>query len=124
MSLSIDMTLHGVLLAGKWRTEAELKLQDDEWWRNDLIVSLGECTKAEPGFTYQAFTTDALIGQAAIVVVLSQVAGYGIDALKTMSDGDQRNTIIVHNNALTGIPTPVLQGLTNPQLARLALVGA
>jgi hypothetical protein len=122
MSLSIDMTLRGVLLAGKWATEAELRMHDDDWWRNGLISKLHEYTKRRPGFNYQAFTNDDLIANGAMVVVLSQVAGYGIDKLKTMSDGDQRNTIIAHNNAHTGIATPVLSGLTNRQLVRLALV--
>jgi hypothetical protein len=122
MSLSIEMTLHGVLLAGKWRTEAELKMHDDVWWRNDLITKLNEYTKIEPGFNYQAFINDDLIASGAIVVFLSQSGYYDRDGLKTMTDDDHRNTIIVHNNVQTGIPTGVLQGLTNRQLVRLALV--
>src|SRR5262249_10136649 len=39
MSLSIAMTLHGVLRAGKWTTEVE-NMHDNDWWRNQLITKL------------------------------------------------------------------------------------
>jgi hypothetical protein len=119
---SMEMTLRGVLLAGKWATEAELKKHDDEWWRNGLIIKLHEYTKAEPGFSYQSFTNDDLISNAAMVVFLSQARGHGIDALKNMSADQQRNSMVVHDNQHTGIPVGILQGLSNRQLVRVALV--
>jgi hypothetical protein len=121
MSLSIDMTLHGVLLAGKWTTESGLKQHDDEWWRNHLITKLGH-TSAKPDGYYQGFNNDELIGKGAILVFLLQAGTYDIAKLKTMSDVDQRKAIIEHDNQHTGIPVAVLQGLNNPQLVRLALV--
>jgi hypothetical protein len=119
---SMEMTLRGVLLAGKWATEAELKKHDDEWWRNGLISKLNEYTKALPEFNYQAFTNNDLIANGAMVVFLSQARGHGIDALKKTSADDQRNGMIVHDNQHTGIPVGVLQGLSNRQLVLLALV--
>ena len=51
MSLAIEMTVRGVLLAGKWLTEAQMKpegAQDpkiSDGWRNHLISKLRElCT--------------------------------------------------------------------------------
>jgi hypothetical protein len=119
--LSIDMTLHGVLLAGKWVTEAGLKEHDDEWWRNHLIVILHGHTK--PGsVNYQAFPqNDVLIENAAVIIFLMQAIGYTQDTLKTMTPADQRNTIVGDDNKLTGIPIPILSGLSNKQLVRLGL---
>lgn len=119
---SMEMTLRGVLLAGKWANEAELKKHDDESCRNGLISRLNEYTKAVPGFSYQAFTNDKLIANGAMVVFLTQAKGLGIDALKKTSPDDQRNGVIDHDNQHTGIPVGVLQGLSNRQLVRLALV--
>jgi len=118
--LSIDQTLHGVLLAGKWVTEAGLKEHDDEWWRNSLIVILHDHTK--PGsVNYQAFQNNVLIENAAVVIFLMQARGYAKDTLKTMTPADQRNAIAGEDNKLTGIPIPILSGLSNEQLVRLGL---
>ena len=54
MALSIEMTLRGVLLAGKWATEAGLREHDDEWWRNHLITILGH-SSAKSDTYYQGF---------------------------------------------------------------------
>ena len=120
MSLSIDMTLHGVLLAGKWTTEPKSN-HNDEWWRNGVISALNDSSKNTPSNYYQGFTNDRLIVHAAIVVFLSRAAGYSIDTLKTKTDDDQRNDIIIWNGAHTGFPGSIQWGLTNRQLVRLAL---
>ncbi|ACL58425.1 hypothetical protein [Methylobacterium nodulans] len=122
MSLSIEMTLRGVLAAGKWRNEASLKTMSDEDCRNTLIVELAGHTKRAPEDNPQRFNNDELIGKGAIVVFLAQAMRYNRDKLKTMSDDEQRNAIIAHNNTRTGIPMDDLKGLTNQQLVRLALV--
>jgi hypothetical protein len=122
MPLSIDQTLHGVLLAAKWVTEAGLKEHDDEWWRNHLILFLHEHVK--PGsINYQAFPqNDVLIENAAVVIFLMQAMGYTQGTLKTMTPADQRTAIISHDEVNTGFPkAPVLQALSNRQLVRLAL---
>ena len=128
MPLSIEMTVHGVLLAGNWTTAPE-SARDSEWWRNHLISALNGSSK-RPWDTandrlwedyYQGFKNDRLIAQAAIIVFLSKAAGYSMDALRNMSDDDQRNQIIIYNGAHTGFPGSVQWGLTNRQLVRLAL---
>jgi hypothetical protein len=112
-----DMTLHGVLVAGKWTTEPESKATSDAW-RNHLIWILNQYTQIEPTFNYQAFQNPALIDSGAIVVFLLAV-GWSIDQLKLRTDDDHRNEIIIWNGAHTGVP--FLQGLTNRQLVRLAI---
>jgi hypothetical protein len=114
-----DMTLHGVLLAGKWTTEPESKYTSDDW-RNGLISTLNQYTKIEPGFNYQAFQNPALIDSGAVVVFLLAV-GWSIEQLKIRTDDGHRNELIIWNGAHTGFPIPFLQGLTNRQLVRLAL---
>jgi len=128
MKLSIEMTLHGVLHAGKWTTEPE-SAHDQEWWRNGVIVALSVSSKLPWDNAnnrlwdnyYQGFTNDRLIAQAAVVIFLSQAAGYSIDMLKTKTDDDQRNDLIIWNGANTGFPGSIQWGLSNRQLVRLAL---
>src|SRR5271156_4246935 len=97
MSLSIEMTLRGVLTAGKWKTEDELKTYSDDACRNALIDALNDHSNQDVNY-YRGFKNDDLIASGAIVVFFSQSQGVSRDRLKTMSDDDQRNTIIDHNN--------------------------
>ena len=59
MSLSIEMTLRGVLAAGKWRDEAWLKTTSDEDCRNTLIVALTIHSKIHDAHYYQRFNNGA-----------------------------------------------------------------
>lgn len=120
MPFSIEMTLGGVLRAGKWKTEDELKTYSDFDCYNTIVSQLKVHSKQDEAY-YGHFSGDELIGKGAIVVFLSQVAGYGRDTLKTMSDGDHRNTIIAENNKRTGIAIGLLQGMTNQDLVLLGL---
>jgi hypothetical protein len=117
--VGLQEALHAVLLAGKWTTEPESRYTSDNW-RNGLISTLNQHTKIESGFNYQAFQNPALIDSGAIVVFLLAV-GWSIEQLKLRTDDGHRNEIIIWNGAQTGFPVPFLQGLTNRQLARLAL---
>jgi hypothetical protein len=122
VSLSIEMTLRGVLLAGKWRDEAGLKTMSDGDCRNTLIVELGKHSRHHPENYYQGFPyNDELIGRGAVVVFLSQAMGYSIDKLKTMSDADQRKALVEENYKHTGIPVDDFQNLTNQELVLLGL---
>jgi hypothetical protein len=126
MSLTIKMTLRGVLVAGKWRNETDLENMSDEDCRNTVIVELSGRSKLPQSNGhiihnyYQRFNNDELVGKAAVVIYLQESGIRNLATLKTMSDADQRTTLIEENYKHTGLP--ILQGLTNQQLVRLALV--
>jgi hypothetical protein len=116
----IEMTLRGVLLAGKWRTEGELNSMSTEDQRNTLIVELSQHTN-QPGGYFQGFDNDTLVGKGAVVVFLRESGIRDVNTLKTMSDDDQRNTLIVVNHSRTGKSGAELQGLSNQDLVRIGL---
>ena len=110
--------IRGVLLAGKFRTQRQLNTMSAEDQRNTLIVELAGRTN-QPGPHYQSLNDATLAGTGAILVFLRE-EGIRTDAqLKTMSDDDQRNTMIVTMGAQTGLDAQ-LQGLSNLDLVRLA----
>jgi hypothetical protein len=72
---AIEMTLRGVLLAGKWRDEATLKTMSDEDCRKALIEKLREHSSDETlveNFNWQQRDNDVLIGRGAVLVFLLQ----------------------------------------------------
>lgn len=56
MPFNIEMTLRGVLLAGKWRTEEELNQILTENKRNTLIVELSHHTNQPPEYSKGSMT--------------------------------------------------------------------
>jgi hypothetical protein len=110
--------IRGVLLAGKFRTQRQLNTMSSEDQRNTLIVELAGRTN-QPGSHFQSLNDATLAGTGAILVFLRE-QGLRTDAeLKTMSDDDQRNTMIIRMGVQTGLDAQ-LQGLTNLDLVRLA----
>ncbi|HEX8251457.1 MAG TPA: ETX/MTX2 family pore-forming toxin [Pyrinomonadaceae bacterium] len=120
MAFTIEMTLRGILLAGKWRTEEELNHMLTEDKRNTLIVEMNKHSNQDVGH-FQAMNDDALIGVGAVTVFLLESKIRSNDDLKTMSDDDQRNTLIVENNYRTDNPIPQLQGMSNKELVQMGL---
>ena len=109
--------IRGVLLAGKFRTQAELNVMSKDDMRNTLIVEL---TNRSNQTNYQAYDNDTLAGMGAVLVFLRQ-AGIRDDAtLRTLSADDQRNIAIVEIDAQTGVGQ-ALQGLTDLELAQVVL---
>ena len=109
----------GVLLAGRFRTQAELNAMSRDDMRNTLIV---EMTKHSNQTTesYQALNDADLEGVGAVMVLLRH-SGIRDDAtLRQMSADDQRNTLIVELDAQTRLGQE-LQGLSNLGLARTLL---
>lgn len=117
---TIEMTLRGVLLAGEWRTADELNHTTTENKRNTLIVELSGHTNQSGGY-FQGFDDDALVGKGATVVFLRGAGIRDDDALKNMSDDDQRNTLIVVNNGYTDRSISQLQGMNNQELVQVGL---
>jgi len=120
MAFKIEMTPRGVLLAGKWRTEAELNHMPTNDKRNCLIIELSKHTN-QTGQYFQGFDDDTLVGKAATAVFLKEAGIRDDNGLKNMSDADQRNTMVVENNNHTDRPGSELQAMTDKQLVTLGL---
>jgi len=120
MAFTIEMTVRGVLEAGKWRTAEELNHMSTEDKRNTLITVLSGLTN-ETGDHYQQYPTDVLVGKGAVLAFLREAKIRDDSALKTMRDDDPRNTLIVVANGYTDRPISELQGLTNQALVQSAL---
>ena len=112
--------IRGVLLAGKFRTQHELNGMSHDDQRKTLIVELKNYTN-QSGAHFQSLGDATLAGTGAVLVFLRESKIRDDSALKTMSDDDQRNTLIVELRAQTNLPRRVLQGLSNMDLVLLGL---
>ncbi len=120
MGFAIEMTPSGVLLASKWRMADELKKMTKEDVRNTLIVELSEHSN-QPAEYFQNFDDNALVGKGATVVLLMEAGIRDSNALKNMSDDDQRNTLIVENGSHTDKTNPEMWKMSDQQLVQLGL---
>lgn len=114
-----DITIRGVMLTGKFRTQRELNTMSRDDQRNTLIVELAGRSKQSGAF-YQALTDEQLAGTGAVLVFLREAKIRTDQELKTMTADDQRNTMIVEMGAQTGLGS-TLQGLSNLDLALMGL---
>src|SRR5215216_1789376 len=89
--------IRGVLLAGKFRTQHELNEMSADDQRNTLIVELSNRTN-QKGPHFQAMDDATLAGMGAVLVFVREAKIRNDAELKTMSDDDQRNTLIVEIN--------------------------
>jgi hypothetical protein len=83
---AIEMTVRGILLAGKWRDEVTLKTMSDDACRKALIAKLREhsCDEEKrPGFNWEIHDNDVLIGAGALVVFLLHAGIRDVAWLKT-----------------------------------------
>jgi Matrixin len=112
--------IRGVLLAGNFRTQHELNGMSHDDQRNTLIVEMAGRTN-QSGAHFQSLDDAALAGAGAVLVFL-RTARIRTDAeLKTISDDDQRNILIVELGGQTNLSGPVLQGMSNLDLVLLGL---
>lgn len=114
--------IRGVLVAGGFRTHRQLVGVSNDDQRNTLIVELGGRTN-QSGAHFQAMDDATLAGAGAVLVFLREAKVRDDAQLKTISDDDQRNLMIIEMGAQTNLSGPVLQGLSNLDLARMALGG-
>jgi hypothetical protein len=112
------VTIHSVLLIGKFRTHRELQSMSHDDQRNTLIVELVGHTDQPVGF-FQGLEDGELAGAGAVMVYLRQVGFRNDTDLRKMSDDDQRNTLIVEIAAQTGRRD--LQALDNLGLAQVGM---
>jgi len=111
--------IRGVLLAGKFRTQHQLNTVSPDDQRNILIVVLGSLS-TESGAHYQAMADATLAGVGAVLVFLREGKIRSDAALKTMSDDDKRNILIVEIGGQTGMGRE-LQGMSNMELVLIGL---
>ncbi len=109
--------IRGVLLAGHFRTQAELNAMSNDDMRNALIVEL---TRLSHQADYQRFDDDTLAGMGAVMVFLREGHLRDDAALSAMTADDQRNTLIVELDGQTHVGS-ALQGFDNLDLARIGL---
>jgi len=112
--------IRGVMLAGKFRTQHELNGMSPDGQRNTLIVELAGRTN-QPGAHFQGMDDATLAGAGAGLVFLREARIRTDQQIKSMSDDDHRNTLIVELAAQTQLPVSVLQGMSNMDLVLLGL---
>jgi hypothetical protein len=114
--------IRGVMLAGKFRTHRELNAMSHDGQRNTLITELSGRTNLSPvGAHFQAMDDPTLAGTGGVLVFLREAKIRDDSAIKTMSDDELRNIMIVEIGAQTHLPGPVLQGMSNMDLVLLGL---
>lgn len=112
--------IRGVLLAGKFRTQHDLNSMTLEDQRNTLIVEMSGHTN-QPVPHFQSLNDAALAGTGAVFVFLRDARIRTDAELKTISDDDQRNILIVELANQTRLSGAVLQGMSNMDLVALGL---
>jgi hypothetical protein len=110
--------IRGVLLAGSFRSHAELLTMSHDDMRNTLIVELANRSAQSD---YQQYDNDTLAGIGAALVFLREARIRTDDELRRMTAEDQRNTLIVEIGAQTGLPVGHLQGFTTLELVLVGL---
>jgi len=120
MAFTIQMTPRGVLLAGKFRTEAELNKSTNDGRRNTIIVELTGHTNQSGGY-FQGLSDNDLVGRLAMAVFLMEAGVRDRAQLQQLSDDDQRNVLIVTNEGYTDLSVGQLQGKTNQELVQIGL---
>ena len=110
--------IRGVLLAGGFRSYAELLTMSHDDMRNTLIVEL---TNRSAQSDYQRYDNDTLAGMGAALVFLREAKIRTDVELKRMTAEDQRNTLIVELGLQTALPATHLQGFTTMELVLVGL---
>jgi hypothetical protein len=111
------MTVRGVLLAGKWRTEEELNRTSADNKRNTLIVELGGHSN-ETGNSMWGLSDEVLVGKAAVLLLLMDAGIRQKDWLKANSFNNHRNALIASIHSFTDEPLEALRRLSDPELVR------
>ncbi len=99
----MEMTVKGMLVAGKWRQQRDLLMATQDDARNVLIVELGGHSTESPNL--QGFSDERLVEMAAIVLFLMN-ANLGQDRkwLQAHSAKDHREKVITFVNSMTREP--------------------
>ena len=117
-----NIFIRGVLLAGKFRTQAELNGMSPEDQRNTLIVELSGRTNQSVGY-FQSLDDVTLGGTGALLIFLREAKIRTDAQLRTMSDDNQRNTLISVFQSKFNLPASQFQGMSNADLVLVGLGG-
>jgi hypothetical protein len=107
--------IRGVLLLGRFRTFQELNRMSRDDRRNTLITEMVG-RSSQPVSYYQGMNDSSLAGAGAVLVFLRAIRARTDAQLKTITDDDQRNLMIIAMGAQTGLSGPQLQSLTSMEL--------
>ncbi len=110
--------IRGVLMAGRFLTHGQLVGMVPAQQRQALISVMVDHTH-EPIDHFRSLNDEDLAGAGAVLVVLLVGGSRTKAQLKTIASDDQRNILIVE--LARGQVMPELQGMTNTQLAVLAM---
>lgn len=121
MPFSMELTPAGVLAAGKWWTKEKADALSPAEQRSELLKALTLTTKQNQEY-FSQFDENELVGKAATAVFLKETGIRSAEGLKTMTDDNQRNTLIVENGPRAGgLTGPDMWVMNNCELVRLAL---
>ena len=122
MPEGIEMTLKGMLVAGKWRPQDDaLVMMDRNDARNTLITELGVHSKENPNKKLQGISDDRLVDMAAIVLFLMN-AKLGVDR-KWLQDhfvDDHRGKLVTFIGSMTGESEVSIGSMSDRQLLSCA----
>lgn len=131
MALTIDMTLPGVLEAGKWATDAELVPGADkpDYWRNRLIWVLSENTdkafyvRAQRDLVreLQALQNEVLIGMGAVLIFLRELGAHDRKVIDGSTHDQRRGLLIEQIGPRTGRTSSELEQMSNQRLVDIGL---
>jgi len=112
-----EMTLRGILIAGKWRKEEEIRYAASDDMRNTLIVELGGHSN-QTGEFFWGKRDDELVGMGAIVICILQTKFHDRDWLKAHSCPEHRNALIERIHNFMGEKVEALRQLSDGELVR------
>ena len=122
-----EMTFADVLLAGRWRTADQLKMMSDAEKRQALVEKLRRLIKGLadyhhiPDGDFGKLSDYTLMGIGAEAAFVLEMGIRDEANLKTMTDDDIRNILIIEIGGHTGYDGPTLWGMDNQRLVRVAL---
>jgi hypothetical protein len=111
----MEFTLRELLTQGGWTVNSLNNMTSDQK-RNTVIQLLSDFSTQPVGY-YQGLSDNELVDRGAILMILRNIVSD--DALKQMSDDQQRNSIIVALNSRTDKAIGELQGKSNRELAQI-----
>ena len=113
----IDMTVRGILAAGKWRTADELDTISREDKRNTLIVELGGHSNQD-GAYFWGLDDAALVQRGAVILFLLTTGIHDRSWLKAHSCAEHRDAVIQLIHSARDEPYDTLKKLSEGELVR------
>lgn len=110
----MKMTTRGMLVAGKWRQQADLLMLSDDDVRNTLIVEIGGHSTDGPYL--QGFGDSRLVEIASVLLFLMAAKIHDRKWLETHSAKDHREQLMRFIHGSTGEPEESLRSFSDTEL--------